>query len=122
MHHKGHLGISGNADDPDGVVFTDQNGRSMNGVARARPPTPADMPTVQPYACPLGERLPADCVYFTPGPKPPPAETHDDDPGHTADPAPEVGPHARRRSGRCTSTGRGDTGPPDGSRAPPSAD
>ncbi|MGI8938471.1 MAG: hypothetical protein ACR2JF_09725, partial [Iamia sp.] len=75
---------------------------------------------VKPYVCPLGERLDPDCVYFTPSPKPPPPPVdNDDDPGDTEDPAPDSGPCARRRGGRGTSTGRPDSGPPDGSRAPP---
>ncbi len=46
LHHHGKLGISGNADDPHGLVFTDTYGRVMKPAAVARPPTgPPPQPT-----------------------------------------------------------------------------
>jgi hypothetical protein len=42
-HHHGRLGISGNnADDPDGITFTDRFGRTLE--PRPRPAPPADLP------------------------------------------------------------------------------
>jgi hypothetical protein len=37
LHHLGRLGIRGDADDPDGVVFTDERGRQMDGRGRVVP-------------------------------------------------------------------------------------
>ena len=39
IHHHGVLGISGNADQPDGVVFTDAHGSPLPPCGRASPPT-----------------------------------------------------------------------------------
>jgi len=38
LHHRGLLGISGNADDPDGLEFTDHAGRRLTGCGRPAPP------------------------------------------------------------------------------------
>jgi hypothetical protein len=38
LHHRGLLGIEGNADKLDGLTFTDQRGRQVTGRSRARPP------------------------------------------------------------------------------------
>jgi hypothetical protein len=71
LHHQGKLGISGNADDPHGLIFTDIYGRVMNPSAVARPPTgPPPQPTGR-YQHPLGERLQMRWVTFNP-PSPPP--------------------------------------------------
>ncbi|WCO67571.1 DUF222 domain-containing protein [Iamia majanohamensis] len=113
LHHKGHLGITGNADDPDGVVFTDETGRPMAGATRARPPRPADMPTVAAYQGPTGERLDPDAVFFTP--TPPPRGTDPDPEGDAGDPP------SHRRHDRCRHTGRPTGDRPDGARAPPVA-
>jgi hypothetical protein len=66
MHHRGLLGIHGSdADDPNGITFTDRYGRELPGVA---PPTPPDGPPPPPprtYEHPTGERLPnLDWIYF----------------------------------------------------------
>ncbi len=37
LHHLGRLGISGNADDPDGVVFTDERGQTLVSCGGPRP-------------------------------------------------------------------------------------
>ena len=42
LHHRGHLGIAGNADEADGVVFTDRWGRPIAG--RGSPAPPGDPP------------------------------------------------------------------------------
>jgi hypothetical protein len=72
LHHQGKLGITGNADDPHGLVFTDANGRIMNPSAVARPPTaPPPKPTGR-YQHPLGEHLHMQWITFNPPPPPKP--------------------------------------------------
>ena len=44
MHHRGDLGIEGNADDPDGLGFTDRWNRPLPGSAT--PTVPRDPPDV----------------------------------------------------------------------------
>jgi hypothetical protein len=71
LHHQGCLGISGNADDRHGLVFTDIFGHVMHPAAVARPPTgPPPQPTGR-YQHPVGERLQMRWVSFNP-PSPPP--------------------------------------------------
>ncbi|MFN2504352.1 MAG: HNH endonuclease [Acidimicrobiales bacterium] len=48
LHHRGGLGMAGNADDPDGIVFTDERDDPSPPVndprlrrARWRPPSPS---------------------------------------------------------------------------------
>jgi hypothetical protein len=38
LHHLGKLGISGDADDPNGVLFTDERGEALTSCGRAQPP------------------------------------------------------------------------------------
>ncbi|MFN2503221.1 MAG: HNH endonuclease, partial [Acidimicrobiales bacterium] len=38
LHHRGGLGMAGNADDPDGVAFTDERGRPLAVCGRPAPP------------------------------------------------------------------------------------
>ena len=66
MHHRGQLGISGNADLPDGLVFTDPHGRVMKPAAVARPPTGPPPQPAGTYQHPLGERLQMHWVSFNP--------------------------------------------------------
>jgi hypothetical protein len=33
MHHQGQLGITGNADQPHGLIFTDPHGRQLKPAA-----------------------------------------------------------------------------------------
>jgi hypothetical protein len=65
MHHRGELGIAGNADQPDGVRFTNRHGRPIpTGGARPRPrgaPPPDPLGT---YRRPLGERLATKWLDF----------------------------------------------------------
>lgn len=73
LHHRGKLGISGNADDPDGIHFTKANGQPFE-TSGARPeppgaPPPSPRGTYQP---PLGERLRLADVYFRNPPWQPP--------------------------------------------------
>ena len=76
LHHQGRLGISGNADDPHGLVFTDSLGRVMHPAAVPRPPTgPPPQPTGR-YQHPLGERLQMHWVTFNPPRTPAPRDTN----------------------------------------------
>jgi hypothetical protein len=63
-HHLGQLGITGNADQPDGLVFTDQWGRVLSAAAQPRPPTGPPVPPDTPYRHPTGERLQTKWVTF----------------------------------------------------------
>ena len=51
-----------NADDPDGLVFTDKRGRRLMGCGRPAPP--GDMVVTGNWTPPSGERLDPWCVYF----------------------------------------------------------
>lgn len=68
-HHRGHLGISGNADEADGLTFTDSHGRIIrqSGAAPNPPGEPPPPPSL-PYEHPVGERLDMDSILFTPPP------------------------------------------------------
>jgi hypothetical protein len=73
LHHLGMLGITGNADDPDSLVFTDHWGRTITSAGPTHPP---NVPPVQAaaaagvhptgYTHPLGERLQRKWVDFGP--------------------------------------------------------
>jgi hypothetical protein len=63
MHHMGLLGITGNADLPDGVVFTTATGRILRPSGTPTPPT--HRPTVEPYDGPTGETLHRHDIHFT---------------------------------------------------------
>jgi hypothetical protein len=63
MHHQGLLGITGNADLPDGVVFTTATGRILRPSGTPTPPT--HLPVVEPYDGPTGETLHRHDVHFT---------------------------------------------------------
>lgn len=70
-HHLGHLGISGNADDPDGVIFTDHRGYRLNSCGRPiRPRQPVDAAArdlgipAGAWSHPTGERLDPGAVSF----------------------------------------------------------
>jgi hypothetical protein len=68
-HHKGQLGITGNADQPDGLIFTDRDGRTIDPAMRvAKPCGPPPQP-VHPYRHPLGERLDPLCLHFPDPPR-----------------------------------------------------
>jgi hypothetical protein len=56
LHHQGVILISGNADEFDGVVFTDACGKRRPGVGQ--PAAPTDSPiSDQPYRAPLNDRF-----------------------------------------------------------------
>jgi hypothetical protein len=57
LHHQGLLGIIGNADQVDGLVFTNKHGLVLDQAGRPRAPVPGEMPDVPAYQCPTGERL-----------------------------------------------------------------
>jgi hypothetical protein len=62
MHHNGLLGITGDADVPDGVTFTTATGVVL--LPPGPPPEPETMPAAAPYAAPTGERLRRHDVWF----------------------------------------------------------
>jgi len=68
VHHRGELGISGNADDPDGIVFTNAQGRPIRPNQLIRPPTGPPPPPTSHYQHPIGERLHLRWITFTPPP------------------------------------------------------
>ena len=58
LHHRGRLGITGtNADDPNGLTFTDASGRTLCGLSPPTPPDGAPPPPPGAYQHPTGERL-----------------------------------------------------------------
>ena len=63
LHHRGGLGIEGNADDPDGVIFTDHRGRRLANSGRPAPPGDRPPPPGK-WTHPTGERLHPHDVYF----------------------------------------------------------
>ena len=56
MHHQHRLGITGNADDPDGLVFSDHRGRRLQPCGAPTPPTQLPRPD-NGYTPPLQGRL-----------------------------------------------------------------
>ncbi len=70
LHHQGRLGITGNADQPDGMTFTFAAGdRIWASGARPKPP---GAPPPQPagiYQHPYGERLDTRWLHFNPPPR-----------------------------------------------------
>jgi Domain of unknown function (DUF222)/HNH endonuclease len=66
LHHLGSLGITGDADDPSGLTFTDPRGRVL--APAGRPRAPDAIPSEQPYAHPSGE--PFDPHWLTLGASP----------------------------------------------------
>jgi len=55
LHHRAQLGISGDADRPDGIAFTDARGRPL--AASGRPSPPIEPPPTGTWTHPTGERL-----------------------------------------------------------------
>ena len=64
QQHLAQLGIEGNAEQPDGITFTDATGRTLDPAARPRPPTGPPLEPRQPYAHPTGERLDTHWLTF----------------------------------------------------------
>lgn len=79
LHHRGHLGITGNAQTPHGLVFTDPWGRPLHPASTARPPTrPPPQPT-HPYPPTPTNTPSANPSTTTPSPSPhhpTPPDTH----------------------------------------------
>lgn len=67
LHHRGKLGITGNADTPDGITFTNAAGAPItpSGAKPERPTAPPPAP-FKPYHHPLGERCDYSYIYFRP--------------------------------------------------------
>jgi hypothetical protein len=63
LHHRGRLGIEGDGDEPDGVVFTDENGRRLDACSHPTPPGDRPPPPGH-WVPPPGERLDPWAVYF----------------------------------------------------------
>jgi hypothetical protein len=59
LHHHGTLGIAGNADEPDGVVYTDATGRVLDHHPTPRAPTGPPPEPHSRYRHPTGERMDA---------------------------------------------------------------
>ncbi len=69
MHHRGELGIRGNADDPTGLTYTDATGSPIknSGAAPEAGLDPGPLcPPLRTYRSPLGERLETRWLYFNP--------------------------------------------------------
>jgi hypothetical protein len=74
LHHHGLLGITGNADDPDGLTFTDAHGNVIDPASRPTKPTRPPPTPARPYEHPTGERLQYWSILFPD----PPRTKHDD--------------------------------------------
>lgn len=57
LHHEGVLGISGNADDPDSVVFTDARGSPLRRSGTPNPPISHPPEPIRRYEPPLMGRV-----------------------------------------------------------------
>ncbi|MDQ6798673.1 MAG: HNH endonuclease [Actinomycetota bacterium] len=68
QHHRGELGIEGDADYPDGIIFTDARGRPL--APTGKPIPPAEPAPTGNWVHPTGERMDDECVVF----RDPPAE------------------------------------------------
>jgi hypothetical protein len=66
MHHRGQLGISGDAEKPGGLTFTDHRGREMLPSSSAAPPNGPPPPSAGLYQHPSGEPLQPRAVHFNP--------------------------------------------------------
>lgn len=79
------------------------------------------MPDVPSYDGPTGERLQTKWVDFQRGLSSDDDPIGGDEPDHEGEAVDDLdpGPPGQRRHRRCRTPGRRDTGPPDGSRAPP---
>jgi hypothetical protein len=70
LHHQGRLGITGNADEGDGVEFTDANGNILvESGARPWPPGAPPPPIEGTYEHPIGERLDFRWLHFNNDPQ-----------------------------------------------------
>ena len=74
-HHRGQLGITGNADEPDGLTFTDRHGLVLDPAGQPILPTEPPPSPAKSYEHPTGERLQRWAVVY---PDPPPSPPSDD--------------------------------------------
>jgi hypothetical protein len=63
-HHQGILGITGDADETDGVVFTDRDGRVLDDHATPESPTRPPSDPEGRYRHPTGERMDSHWIDF----------------------------------------------------------
>ena len=63
LHHRGRLGIEGDTDDPDGIVFTDERGRRLDHHGYPVPPGTSPPPPGR-WVPPSGEPLDPWTIYF----------------------------------------------------------
>lgn len=66
LHHRGQLGITGDPERADRLVFTDGSGRRLGTNRFVRPPTAGPPPPSGSYRHPIGERLDRRDVSFWP--------------------------------------------------------
>ena len=62
LHHRNRLGITGNADENDGVRFTDEHGRLLDTSGRPTQPTGPPPTPSRPYEHPEGTPLDRDWI------------------------------------------------------------
>ena len=72
LHHRHQLGITGDPDRPDGLIFTDHTGRPLATRPPPTPPTDDPDPVVVTgrWRHPTGERLHTRWIHFNPQPRP----------------------------------------------------
>ena len=76
-HHRGDLGIVGNADHPDGLTFTDHHGRPRTAAPTITAPDGPPPDPHHPYQHPPGERLHRRWLFLSDPPNthhPPPPD------------------------------------------------
>jgi hypothetical protein len=70
--HRGTIIVTGNADEPDGLVFTNEHGRSLIRHPTPIPPTEPPPTPDAPFRHPTGERHDLRWLWFKLPPAPPP--------------------------------------------------
>ncbi len=68
--HRGKIIITGNADEPDGLTFTDEHGRTLIRYPVPTPPTGPPPEPTEPFRHPTGERFDTRWLWFQPPPQP----------------------------------------------------
>ncbi len=68
--HRGKIIITGNADEPDGLTFTDEHGRTLIRHPVPIPPTGPPPEPTKPFLHPTGERFDTRWLWFQPPPQP----------------------------------------------------
>ncbi len=68
--HRGKINITGNADEPDGLTFTDEHGRTLIRYPVPTPPTGPPPEPAEPFRHPTGERFDTRWLWFKPPPPP----------------------------------------------------